>query len=533
MSAAPPDPDPAAPPQNNSRVALELLLILAALFALTVGLQWRNGTFENEFGSHSDEPAHYVTGLMIHDFATAGCPFPPMTFARDFYDHYPKVALGNWPPGFYVLQASWTLVFSPSPTSLRLLMALLGALLLLLLYRVLATEFDGRYGLVAVVAVVCANLYQGLSAVVMTELPVSLLCLLAVLCYGRYLESEKTRWALGFGLVAALAILTKGSGLMLALVPPIALLLTRRWALLKTARFWTPALIVALLAGPWTVWTMGQASEGWTASPSWSFTRRALWFYSANTVGLLGAGWALLAFIGGVRKATGRPADGRWVALSSLVAAALLFHFVVPCGLERRHLLPVLAPLAALAMVGLAGLLERFSATGPRPTLTAAALVATLALSAFEAPPRQAQSNRGFAPLAAALLEGPATRILIVSDAIGEGQFIAELARLDRRPGRTVLRSSKLLAKSSWSGAGYALRATNEQQLLKLIDDASIDVIVFDESVPERAREAHVALTAATLEAFPERFRVDLRVAIKRHDGGRGEALAVARIVPR
>ena len=34
-----------------------------------------------------------------------------MAFAENYYLHYPEVAMGHWPPGFYLLQAVWTLLF--------------------------------------------------------------------------------------------------------------------------------------------------------------------------------------------------------------------------------------------------------------------------------------------------------------------------------------------------------------------------------------------------------------------------------------
>ena len=44
------------------------LVAYLALFALTVALQWANGAYANECGTHSDEACHFVSGLMVHDF---------------------------------------------------------------------------------------------------------------------------------------------------------------------------------------------------------------------------------------------------------------------------------------------------------------------------------------------------------------------------------------------------------------------------------------------------------------------------------
>ncbi len=53
----------------------------------------------------------------------------PMEFAENYYVHYPEVALGHWPPTFYVVQALWTLPFSASRGSVILLMSVLTAIL--------------------------------------------------------------------------------------------------------------------------------------------------------------------------------------------------------------------------------------------------------------------------------------------------------------------------------------------------------------------------------------------------------------------
>src|SRR5215211_7034866 len=80
------------------------LLIALLLLALVIGLQMRAGANHAEFGGHPDEAAHYVTGLMLRDYVASGLPGNPMAYAKTYYDHYPKVAIGNWPPGFYAIQ---------------------------------------------------------------------------------------------------------------------------------------------------------------------------------------------------------------------------------------------------------------------------------------------------------------------------------------------------------------------------------------------------------------------------------------------
>src|SRR5581483_2252875 len=103
--------------------------IVLSFFALVVGLQIASGAYHTEFSGYPDEPAHYVTSLMVHDYITSLNPVSPMEFARNFYYHYPKVAFGHWPPFFYVVQGFWMILFSASRTSVRLELAFTTALL--------------------------------------------------------------------------------------------------------------------------------------------------------------------------------------------------------------------------------------------------------------------------------------------------------------------------------------------------------------------------------------------------------------------
>ena len=102
------------------------IAVFVALFLLTLFLQYRNGAFSNDFGAHADEASHVVTGLMVRDYI-AGPLWHlehPMRFAESYYEHFPKVALGHYPPGFYALEGLWLLP-SRSKTAILLLMTTL------------------------------------------------------------------------------------------------------------------------------------------------------------------------------------------------------------------------------------------------------------------------------------------------------------------------------------------------------------------------------------------------------------------------
>ena len=135
-----------------------LLPPFCLFLTITLAIQWTKGAFQGEFGSHPDEPAHFVTALMVHDYVADLFPAPPMQYAENYYLHYPKVGLGHWPPVFYVVQAGWMMLFSESRISMMLLMAVVAALFGVTLYEVVRRRYSASAGLAAGVFMVPALL---------------------------------------------------------------------------------------------------------------------------------------------------------------------------------------------------------------------------------------------------------------------------------------------------------------------------------------------------------------------------------------
>ncbi|MBI5775189.1 MAG: glycosyltransferase family 39 protein [Verrucomicrobia bacterium] len=523
---------PETPPRANGKI---LLALAAALFLLAVALQWRNGAYQAEFGGHPDEAAHYVTGLMIRDYLAGGFPGAPMAFAKDYYDHYPKVALGNWPPMFYLLQSAWTIPFSPSRVAVMLLMALLTTLAALVLFRALEEEFGLLPAVAGATAFVLLPLVQQHSAMVMTEIPIALFALLAGLSFGRYLDGGKTRDSVLFGVWASAAILTKGSGMMLALVPPLAVVFTRKFHLLTRANFWYSAAIVGVLCGPWTWKFRDVARAGWMeGNPSWHFTQQALVYYPAKLAVAVTGGLAALALVGLVVKLVlNRPASGKWAALGAMVIATLVFHSLVPAGLEPRHLLPVLPAVILFIFPGFIWckifLTERARLSPPAAAAAIGVVVIVLTAGFQHFHPRMdpVKEFRGFGAAAELLLERAEFKNaipLISSDARGEGMFIAEVAMRERRPGHTVRRASKTLASATWGGGNYQAKVQDTAGLLQTLEKDSITLLVLDSSIPDNRRQPHHDLLQRAVKEAPEKFVLLGQFPITRsgvrHEGG-------------
>ena len=100
--------------KGTSRLPRILLLdvaVLLIIFGITLLLQWASGAHFAALGAEPDEASHYVTGVMIRDYLNVGLLHNPITFAEEFYLHYPRVGFGLWPPLFHLFSGAWMLAF--------------------------------------------------------------------------------------------------------------------------------------------------------------------------------------------------------------------------------------------------------------------------------------------------------------------------------------------------------------------------------------------------------------------------------------
>ena len=494
------------------RLAAACVLTFAVLLGWTIALQWLGGAYSSELSGYPDEPAHYVTGLMIRDYIAAGFPATPLKFAEGFYIHYPKVAFGMWGPLLHVAEGGWMLLFSASRASVLVMMALITAALAFTLARAMRREFGAYAALAGGLALVSVQVVQTYGAMVMADNLCALMDFWALLCFGRFLVSQKRRDAALFGLFACLSVLTKGNGLALGLVPPLAVLLTRRFELLKQRNFWLPAGMVLVLVGPWQYFSMRLLTG--IAERRVDLGMAATYF--PMLVRILGPWLLPVALLGlydrVIRRFRTKDIDGRWAALAVWPAAFWIFHTIVPSGAaEPRYVVAVVAPIVMFFAAGLARLAVWIPWPGIPLRIRTAALagvaVCVFGATAF-AIPRKA--SYGFVELADALVARPELRNtawLVSSEGEGEGQLIAEVAMRDQRPGHFLLRASKALARSDWQGDKYELLRPTPEETMAYLESVPVRLLVMDRNPAKHAIPHHRALLQV-LERYPERWRL-------------------------
>jgi hypothetical protein len=466
---------------------LDYVGVCAGLWMLATFLQWRAGAFAVEFSSYPDESAHYITGLMIRDYIASGHLTSPLAYALNYYAHYPKVAFGMWPPLFHIIEALWTLIFTPTKVSVLLLMALITAITGVSIYYVLCRGYSRTAALAGGALFVVLPLVQVSTAAVMVDGLIALIDLLAMIYLMRYVESERTKDAILFGVCAALCMATKANGVALALLPAVVLTITWRWHLLRARGLYYAASIMLLVGAPWTVLSyrmIGRSMGNVTFAPA-IIERTALAYIKVLCAAL---GWGLTPFcvIGIVillvrlwRKET----EFALVGALALLISVWAYHSLIGNG-DERYMLAALPPMMILAVAGFAWTVGHMPLRSV-PLPARAAALGTLAIGLFVATTWTVphKSYQGFDQAAYFLLRSPEFvdgNFLVVSGARGEGAFISEVAMHDHRPGHLVLRSTKVLSRTNWYGTSYQLRYDNDQELRDCLDQAPIDAILID-----------------------------------------------------
>ncbi len=462
---------------------------LAAVLVLGV-IQWGGGAFHAEFDGFSDEASHFMTGLMLRDYMLQW-PFPsPRVWAEQYYIHYPRVALGHWPPLFHLVEAAWWLFLPPSRSTVMLLIGLLGTVSALAFYRLARRMATPGWALVFSGLLVATPVFQRAAARVMTEQLILLLAVLFLDALVRFVEGGARREAVKLAVYCCLSVLVKGTGLSLVLAPVLALLIMRRPIHLRKAA--PPALAVGAVI---------LACVGWYLARDQSVSTMLLWagflgptpWSLMPLVRLAGPGAVLVAAAGMLtlaRSKNGFAAGSAALVLSTLVAS----YFLRAMG-EPRQWIGALPALLLLDLTAIRWASE--VSAGPRRQ---AALVAALAAVMIPFPWRYySQQSAGSEKLVGQLRQ-PARFLVSALNPVREGVWVALISAREKRPSSVVARATKTLADESFSGRYYRLRVSGSEETEAALDRWAIQTVVLDEHRPANPSPPHHGILRRTLE---------------------------------
>lgn len=443
------------------------LTVLSAVILLGVMLQL--GAFAAEFAG-SDEAAHLVSGIMVFQYLDTGVWnfVNPKRFAEDYYAFYPKVAIGHWPPVFYLVQGLWYQLAGLSRFSVLLLAALVSgafaatsAMLALLM---------GANRLIAISLLLAVTLLPQTirSTIELSSDPLTaLFTLLAAWACQRWAQTLSWQHGLIFAGLATLGALTKGNAFPVWLLPVILLWRPRPWRLFRSAAFWLPLVLMTLATAAWYLSFRETAQSEVVPGTVVSLSSRMLYSLRGNC-------WQFVALVSplalaGILLALLRQPGRLWLkenlAFALLPFAFLFFLSFISPHTEARLMLAAAPVLLLILLQG---------CKGWRP-LVPVLLLAACVFWTHRLNPLSPKPHHGYIETAQWLAAQPTTTVLA---AVNEGALIAELALLEPQPRHRILRSSKLLQTSNWMGGNLQLLVHNSGDVRELFNRHSIRYVV-------------------------------------------------------
>jgi hypothetical protein len=433
-----------------------------------------------------DPPAHFTTGVMVYDFLRFHDSLKPLPFAECFYVQYPKVALGHWPPVFYVLEALCFLIFGARIEVARCLCAGIAAGTALALYR----RCRARWGVWH--AVVAAALFLSLPVVrsqawdVMSDLLLAGFIFLAVCSLADFLGSGTLRDGFRLAAWTSLAILTKGTGWLL--VGPIVAgpLLVGRKSIYASWRYWLVLVLTCAVSAPFFV-LMRVLGLSYVLKMSEHVRRITLILDGLSSGQWFAAGLALACLAATLyRWLPRRPLAPAWnesVLLALWGLTQFAFIHLVPLTHELdRYYIPSIAP-AAYLLAGLMFSLERRTDSKLSRSVKLVFILGSAAGCALV--PVTFHSTSTFSDAMKAIPVSPGrTVILLAGDPATEGAMIAARLTHDADRSTFFLRGTKFLASSEWSGAHAVMTYPSPAALRAALDDIQLHYIVLDRSAP-------------------------------------------------
>lgn len=423
-----------------------------------------------------DASRHAMNGVFLRDFLMEGGLLHPLRFAREYYQQYPAINIGFYPPFMYIASVPFLAVFGASHAVSQSVVALHALLAGVMIYLICQRVMDRWSALLAALVVLALPEMALWARQVQLDVPALALLLCTAWALIHYLHTGSGRWLLVTALFMGLAMLTRvQTGYAVPVVGLFALL--HRTPQRPPLRTWFAAALLFLVLALPSVGSVfyfskvtGNLAGAMPDMPAlWSWNN---WTWYARALPRQ-IGWPATWFIiAGLLATAATLRSGMPVAMRVVAAFALSswVFFTVVSNKEPRFNLPSIPFTFMLAAYGLA----RVQALLARLLLLALAGWAVYQAMLFQVP--VAEGYREAASLAQARTP-PGANVLI--SAHRDGSFIFNMRADGKRRDIGTRRADKLFVEINiMRQLGIRDRELSQDAILKILNDQNIAVVV-------------------------------------------------------
>lgn len=424
-----------------------------------------------------DSSRHAMNGVFVRDFVLEGGLLHPVRYATAYYQQYPGINIGFYPPLFYLTAAPFLMVFGASHAVMQAVVLLYALAAGLFTYLIATRQMPALPALATALCVLGLPEMALWSRQVQLDIPAIALLLATAYFLIRHLEGGKAGWLWATSICLGLAMLTRVQAIYAVPVAGLFLLAYRggqypsfkvkACAAIPLAALSLPSVLAALYFSRTNQALAGSMPD----MPSlWSLDN---WTWYAGKLPEQ-MGWpALLAAVAGALAAVALLRRQRSIAGGVVIAFCLgsWAFFSIVSNKEPRFNLPSLPFLFIAGSMGLHWVAPRAA----RLLLPLLALwLAAQSLWLTEVP--VVGGFKQAALLSASLAPRNANTLI---SAHRDGSYIFDVRTLTDRPDIGIRRADKLFVEMSiMRQLGIRDRNLDQEAIARLLQSQNIAVIV-------------------------------------------------------
>lgn len=229
----------------NRRLAMYVGLVLLTVVVYGHGITRSQGEF-------IDAPHHLLNGIFVLDALTdfGNAISDPRAFAINYYQHFPAVNIGYYPPVFPICEAMVMAVVGVSGPAGQLTVLLFAVIATLFAFAWFRLRVNDQWALCATALLMYAPYLVYWGRDIMLEIPVLALSLASMYWFELLLRADRPTWrdSLLWATCTILAMWTKQHALMLLGIFAVTTLTTRRFRHLTHPSILSAIVLISISA---------------------------------------------------------------------------------------------------------------------------------------------------------------------------------------------------------------------------------------------------------------------------------------------